>query len=81
MNEDSGYMFSLDIARSWPQLAAFLEATRAGVDPGAGRRELIVERSFEQLDGRAGARIAADLLDGLRAERGLAGHRSTEQRS
>lgn len=69
-NEDAEYLFSLDVATSWAGLQAFLDALAAGHDPGRERRDLVLARHFECLDGQSGTRIAAELVDGLRAELG-----------
>ncbi|MBK7622177.1 MAG: CDP-glycerol glycerophosphotransferase family protein [Kineosporiaceae bacterium] len=69
-NADAEYLFSLDVATSWAGVREFLDTLAAGHDPGRDRRDLVLSRHFECLDGQSSARIAAELVDGLRAELG-----------
>ncbi|MFZ0158740.1 MAG: CDP-glycerol glycerophosphotransferase family protein [Kineosporiaceae bacterium] len=69
-NEDAQYLFSLDVATSWEGLRAFLDAVREGRDLGAERREMVLRNHFEQLDGRASARIVEELLSSMDEELG-----------
>jgi hypothetical protein len=68
VNEDAEYVFSLDIATSWPGVEAFLDDVVAGIDRGAERRRLSLERHFTHLDGQSGQRIADELVSGLLTE-------------
>jgi hypothetical protein len=77
-NEDSEYFYETVVATSWPAVERFLDHVlasiddiRAATDLHADARSLLKQRHFPHEDGRAGARVAAVLVDALTAERSL----------
>jgi len=53
----------------------FIAMMARGEDPMRERRLAQIPEYFSRLDGKAGARIATDILEGVRAERRFAGKR------
>lgn len=61
-NRDAQYFFECPTALEWPAVERFLDDVRERRDTDAPRRQLLLERHFEHLDGHSAERIAADLV-------------------